>query len=206
LRGLLITIGGIDGAGKSTLCDGLLATLSSRMDVVLLREPGGVEASERLRSVVKDPGLRVDARAEALIYAAARAQLVDELLHPRLDAGTSVILDRFVDSSYAYQGFGRGLGMDAIKTINRFATDGLMPDVTLYLHLDPEVALARLGERGDGEDRLERELKRKWDTVVAGFKCLAELHDRRIITLDATVGPEELLSAALEALEPRLDR
>src|SRR5258705_4449557 len=125
-RGRLITIEGLDGAGKTTLAAALAAALEERgVPVSLLREPGGVELSERIRALVKDPALTVGGRAEALLYAAARAQLVEQALEPRLAAGTWVLLDRFVDSSLAYQGAGRGLGVDAVRAVNRFGTGGL---------------------------------------------------------------------------------
>src|SRR3954451_18197583 len=112
----LVTIEGIDGAGKSTLAQ----ALAERLGATLLREPGGVEASERIRELVKDPALRIGGRAEALLYAAGRAQLVEEALLPTLDSGRWVILDRFVDSSLAYQGAGRELGVEAIARLNEF--------------------------------------------------------------------------------------
>src|SRR4051794_29526691 len=121
------TIEGLDGAGKTTLAAGLAAALPA---AVLLREPGGVAASERVRELVKDPALRIGARAEALLYAAARAQLVEERLAPELDAGRLVLLDRFVDSSLAYQGAGRELGVEAVRAANEFATGGLRPAPT----------------------------------------------------------------------------
>ncbi len=137
-RGKLITIEGLDGAGKTTLARSLAAELERRgITVRLLREPGGVEASERIRDLVKDPDVRIGARAEALLYAAARAQLVEEALEPLLAAGTWVLLDRFVDSSLAYQGAGRRLGVDEVREINAFATGGLTPDRTLYLSIAP---------------------------------------------------------------------
>ena len=127
-RGKLITIEGIDGAGKTTLARGLAAALRARgIEVELLREPGGVRAAELIRGLVTDPDLAVGARTEALLYAAARAQLVDEELQPLLARGVCVLLDRFVDSSLAYQGAGRGLGLAAVREINDFATGGLTP-------------------------------------------------------------------------------
>src|ERR1700749_1869679 len=120
----LVTIEGLDGAGKTTLAAGLAERLPA---AVLLREPGGVEASERVRALVKDPALRIGARAEALMYAAARAQLVEEAFEPLLAGGTWVLLDRFVDSSLAYQGAGRKLGIDAVRAINEFGTGGRRP-------------------------------------------------------------------------------
>jgi dTMP kinase len=121
--GRLITIEGIDGAGKTTLAVGLESELKGRgIDVRLLREPGGVRAAERVRELVKDPELRIGARAEALLYAAARAQLVEEAVDPLLAGGTWVLLDRFIDSSLAYQGAGRQLGIEAVGAINQFGT------------------------------------------------------------------------------------
>src|SRR5512142_2552289 len=133
-RGRLITIEGIDGAGKTTLATSLLAALQARgVDIRLLREPGGVQAAEKVRELVKDPTLTIGARAEALLYAAARAQLIDEALEPLLANGTWVLLDRFVDSSLAYQGAGRELGIEAVREINQFATGTLAADRTLLL-------------------------------------------------------------------------
>ena len=126
--GRLITVEGLDGAGKTTLVAGLTRELAARgRELLVLREPGGVELSERIRVLVKDPELSVDPRAEALLYAAARAQLVAEQLVPLLESGQWVLLDRFVDSSLAYQGAGRGLGVEAIRSLNELATGGLRP-------------------------------------------------------------------------------
>ena len=144
--GRLITVEGLDGAGKTTLVAGLTRELAARgRELLVLREPGGVELSERIRELVKDPELNVDARAEALLYAAARAQLVAEQLEPLLASGEWVLLDRFVDSSLAYQGAGRGLGVERIRSLNELATGGLTPDRTLLLRIDPAVGRARIG-------------------------------------------------------------
>src|SRR5271157_5501485 len=160
-RGTLITIEGLDGAGKSTLADALHRELAPRAPdgrpVELLREPGGVEVSERIRALVKDPALAVLPRTEALLYAAARAQLVEERLRPLLEAGAIVLLDRFVDSSLAYQGAGRSLGVEQVRAINLFATGGLVPERTLLLRLSPADGRARQRERALAPDRLERE-------------------------------------------------
>jgi dTMP kinase len=195
--GRLITIEGIDGAGKSTLAHALQGALERYRPVQLLREPGGVELSERIRALVTDPALRCDPRAEALLYAAARAQLVDERLAPWLDAGTWVLLDRFVDSSLAYQGAGRGLGIDAIAALNAFATGGVRPDRTLLLRVDPATARAR---RGDTPDRLERERNSFFETIAAGYDELAAREPERIRVLDAADPPHVVLARALEAL------
>jgi dTMP kinase len=199
---VLITVEGIDGAGKTTLVSGLAAALRERgRPVEVLREPGGVELSERLRALVKDPELTVGARAEALIYAAARAQLVEERLRPLLDAGAWVLLDRFVDSSLAYQGAGRGLGVDAVRELNAFGTGGLRPDRTLLLRADPAVALARVGGRGDGTDRIERERESFWLACARAYDELAAAEPQRWIVLDATQPPEQVLDTALAQLD-----
>jgi dTMP kinase len=200
VRGRFITIEGIDGAGKSTLATALRAALARERDVELLREPGGVELSERIRALVKDPALRCDARAEALLYAAARAQLVDERLEPWLTAGRWVLLDRFVDSSLAYQGAGRGLGIDEVAALNAFATGGLTPDRTLLLRVDPATARARLRGRAEAPDRLERERDDFFTTIAAAYDTLAAREPDRFCVLDASRPPPELLKSALAAL------
>jgi dTMP kinase len=199
--GRLITIEGIDGAGKTTLAERLCERLQTPgRTVVLLREPGGVAASERIRELVKDPTLRVGARCEALLYAAARAQLVEEALEPRLAAGDWVLLDRFVDSSLAYQGLGRGLGVEAVATINAFATGGLAPDRTLLLDLPPALGRARTGERGEAADRLEREHDDFFARIADGYRELAARDPGRFAVLDASRPPDAVLDAAVDAL------
>ena len=203
-RGKLITIEGIDGAGKSTLARELARELAARgaggYPVELLREPGGVDVSERIRALVKDPALAVAPRAEALLYAAARAQLVQELLGPLLARGTLVLLDRFVDSSLAYQGAGRELGVDEVGAINRFATGELAPDRTLLLRIDPALGRARAGERTTELDRLEREDERFFAQVAAAYDELARAEPARIRTIDAGQAPAEVLRDALAAI------
>jgi dTMP kinase len=192
---VLITVEGIDGAGKTTLATALAAARG----MTLLREPGGVELSERIRALVTDPALRVDPRAEALLYAAARAQLVAERLEPLLDDGADVLMDRFVDSSLAYQGGARGLGVDVIRELNAFATRGLAPDRTLLLRLDPAAARARLGARGGG-DRLENEGPAFATAIAAAYDALAAAEPERFVVLDAAQPPEAVLRDALQAL------
>jgi dTMP kinase len=198
MRGRLITIEGLDGSGKTTLAGALADALrSDGRDVLLLREPGGVELSERIRALVKDPGLTVDARAEALLYAAARAQLVHERVLPLLESGTHVLLDRFVDSSLAYQGAGRGLGVREIAELNRFGTAGLVPDRTLYLRVPPAVGASRR----DGEDRLEREPEAFFATIVEAYDAIAREEPRRVRVIDATRPPDDVLADALYAID-----
>jgi dTMP kinase len=204
-EGRLITIEGLDGAGKTTLALSLVAALRARdIDVRLLREPGGVEASERVRELVKDPAMRIGARAEALLYAAARAQLVEEALAPVLAAGRWILLDRFVDSSLAYQGAGRDLGIGAVREINRFATGGLSPDRTLLLTIDPSGGRMRSRERAEPMDRLESEQDGFFNRIAAAYAELAAAEPERIRTLDASLPPAEVLSAALQQIEDLL--
>jgi dTMP kinase len=200
-RGRLITIEGLDGAGKTTLAGSLLEVLTARgLEVHLLREPGGVRAAERIRELVKDPGLELGARAEALLYAAARAQLVDEALEPLLQRGVWVLLDRFVDSSLAYQGAGRGLGIAAVREINEFATRGLRPDRTLLLRIDPALGRARSRARREPVDRLEAERDDFFGRIATAYAELAAQDPDRIRTIDAQGPPEAVLAAALEGL------
>lgn len=200
---MLITVEGIDGAGKTTLVAGLADALRQRgRPVHVLREPGGVELSERLRELVKDGRLAISGRAEALVYAAARAQLVDQLLRPLLEGGAWVLLDRFVDSSLAYQGGGRGLGVEVVRQLNEFATGGLAPDRTILLRADPALGLARVGRRLEGFDRLESEQIAFWTAVTEAYDALAAAEPSRWIVLDAALPPARLLEAALAQLEP----
>lgn len=200
-RGKLITIEGIDGAGKSTLAQSLLGALrEGGHEATLLREPGGVRAAERIRELVQDPQARIGDRAEALLYAAARAQLVEEALTPLLDDGRLVLLDRFVDSSLAYQGGGRSLGIDAVRAINEFGTGGLAPDRTLLLQITTAVGRARSDGRAKPLDRLERQPDAFFDRVAGAYAELAAAEPGRIRVIDASREPEMVLEAALEAV------
>lgn len=200
-RGRLITIEGLDGAGKSTLALGLHAALGERgVRVELLREPGGVELSERIRALVMDPALHIDPRAEALLYAAARAQLVRERVEPMLRAGVTVLLDRFVDSSLAYQGAGRALGVEKVRAINELATGGLTPDRTLLLRIDPAEGRARQLERAREPDRLEREDEAFFARIAAAYEEVAAAEPERVRVLDATLAPTRVLADALGAV------
>ena len=204
-RGRLITIEGLDGAGKTTLAIALAEALAARVaSVAMLREPGGVEASERIRELVKNPELAISDRAEALLYAAARAQLVQEKLLPLLEEGTWVVLDRFVDSSLAYQGGGRELGVEPVRDINRFATDGIEPDRTLLLRLDLESLRERQHARAEAPDRLEREDEAFFERIAAAYDALAAAEPQRIRVIDAALAPGELVQRALEALRDLL--
>jgi dTMP kinase len=201
-RGRLITIEGIDGAGKTTLAEQLDRELAARgLEVMLLREPGGVDLSERIRALVTDAALIVGDRAEALLYAAARAQLVEERVRPALDSGRWVLLDRFVDSSLAYQGGGRRLGIEQVRALNEFGTCGLAPDRTLLLLLDVRRALDRRRIRLDRPDRLELEREDFFQRIDQVYRELAVADPERIRVLDASPEQGAVLVAALKQLE-----
>lgn len=200
-RGSLITIEGIDGAGKSTLATGLRQAIADRgVRVQLLREPGGVELSERIRALLADPSAQMAASTEALLYAAARAELVRERLLPLLHAGELVLLDRYVDSSLAYQGAGRELGVERIRALNELATGGLAPDRTLLLRIAPALARERLRASGRAPDRLEAERQAFFERVAGAYEQLAKAEPARIRTIDAALPRERLLELALAEL------
>ncbi len=201
-RGTLITIEGIDGAGKSTLAAALTDALAQRgVQATLLREPGGVRTAERIRELVRDPEATIGARAEALLYAAARAQLVEEALEPLLGDGHVVLLDRFVDSSLAYQGAGRELGVDAVAAINAFGTGGLVPDRTLLLRIDPAAGRVRSTQRGAPPDRLEQQPDAFFARIADAYDALARSDIERIRVIDADQPPSAVLREALAAIE-----
>jgi len=204
-RGRLITIEGVDGAGKSTLANALAQNLSERgLAVEVLREPGGVALAERIRDLLKDPQAAPSARAEALLYAAARAQLVETKLEGLLASGTWVVLDRFADSTLAYQGAGRKLGVHSVQALNDFATGGLTPDRTLLLRVPAATGRARQGSRGETPDRVEREDGDFFARVGAAYDELAVFEPERIRAIDATRDAETVLKEALAAIDDLL--
>lgn len=197
-RGLLITFEGGEGIGKSTQ----LRVLAHRLEaagiaVRSLREPGGTVVGEAVRAILLDPEhAGLDPRAELMLYEAARAQLVAEVIEPALDAGEVVLCDRFYDSTTAYQGYGRGLPLEEVDALNMAATGGLAPDRTLVLDIDPVVALER-ATRG-GADRLESEEHSFHERVSAGFSAIAAEEPERVRIVDATGSIEEV-AARIEA-------
>jgi dTMP kinase len=207
--GVFIVFEGVEGAGKGTQIVGAKAFVESLgREVVVCREPGGTRFGERLRETILDPSTgRVDARAEALLFAAARAQLVSTVIRPALDEGKVVICDRFIDSSVAYQGVARGLGEPDVLTLNAWATQGLFPDLVLLLHLDPDVGRAR----STGQlDRIESEDPAFHERVADAYLSIAEEHPERFVVIDATQTPEavqeQARAAIARAVAPRGDR
>lgn len=199
---MFVTIEGGDGAGKTTLARLLHQELTARgHDVLLVREPGGTELGETLRLLLLDPTSRIHPRAEALLYATARAALVAEVIRPALEAGRTVVADRFVDSSLAYQGEGRGLGVETVRAANELAVGGLRPDLVLVLDVAPDLAAAR---RGGVPDRLEGSPEEFHARVRAGFLALARAEPDRFVVIDAAQPAEQVAKLALEAIEGRL--
>ena len=197
---MFVTFEGLDGCGKTTQARLLARALEEDgVDVVSTREPGGTPLGEAVRDLVLH-GEHVAPWAEAALYAAARAQHVDEVIRPALARGATVICDRYLDSSVAYQGAGRGLGVDAVAALNAFATGGLAPDRTLLLRIDPAAARARLHGRAGAPDRLERERDDFFTTIAGAYDALAAREPGRIRVLDASRPPPELLTDALHAL------
>jgi dTMP kinase len=185
---MFVTFEGVDGSGKSTQAELLRSALEAEgRDVVLTREPGGTEVGERIRQLL----LGDDAIApwtEAMLFAAARAELVDRVIAPALERGADVVCDRYIDSSLAYQGIARGLGVDRVLELNLQATRGLLPDKTILLLLDPDEAT----QRSAPTDRIEREGGEFRAKVDAAYRELAELFPRRIVQADASQPPESL--------------
>lgn len=193
-RGLFITIEGGDGAGKSTQMDNIERYFTERgFSCVRTREPGGTSIGEKLRNILLDAdNSEMEPVTEMMIYAAARAQLVREFLKPELDAGKVIICDRYVDSSVAYQAFGRDLG-DAVWGVNKYAVDDVMPDITFWMDIDPESGRKRIGNREDSTlDRLEREKMDFHYKVYEGYKSICEKEPERVKRIDATRSIEEI--------------
>ncbi|MGO1319276.1 MAG: dTMP kinase [Galactobacter sp.] len=206
LPGVFLVFEGGDGSGKSTQAREVAAALQERgVEVVLTREPGGTPIAEQLRSLVLDPAhAPVDDRTEALLYATARSSHVHRVILPALRRGAVVVCDRFIDSSLAYQGVARGLGIDAVARLNAFGTEGLLPDLTVVLDASAELGRLRRGERSQVEDRLEAEPDSFHSTVRATFLDLAARAPERYLVLDAARPAAHLTGAILDALEPHL--
>lgn len=202
-RGVFVTFEGGEGSGKSTQLRIVAHRLAARgLKVRELREPGGTRVGEAVRTVLLDPehsGL--DARAELLLYEAARAQLVAEVIEPALASGEVVLCDRFYDSTTSYQGFGRGLPLDEVTALNAVATGGLVPDATLLFDVDPQLGLERATRLGS--DRLENEDLAFHEKVRTGFLDIAAREPLRVTVIDASASIDQISDAAYDALVAR---
>lgn len=201
-RGVFLVFEGVEGSGKTTQARALGEWLASRgRSVHLCREPGGTELGEEIRSLVLGDH-DVPPRSELLLLLAARAVFVDEVVRPRLERGEIVIADRYQLSTLAYQGYGRGLPLDEVRRINRFATNGLDPDLTLVLDVPPELGEERRLAEGRRSDRIEREGLEFHRRVAGAYRLLAE-SEPEVVLIDGTGTPESVQSAILELLGDR---
>ncbi|QTJ40915.1 dTMP kinase [Dolosigranulum pigrum] len=210
-EGLFITVEGPDGAGKSTLIQGLKERLEARTarEVILTREPGGSPLAEVIREVLLDNQYgEMDGRTEALLMAASRRQHIVDTILPALEAGKIVLSDRYVDSSLAYQGAGRELGIEAVRTINAFAIEDVVPTVTILLDVDAQTGLARIHDKQSGRvvDRLEQEDISFHNRVRSGYQTLREAEPDRFIYVDATCEPATVLEESWKLLNKYLDK
>lgn len=209
MEGIFISVEGPDGAGKSTVVQGLVSLLeaSFKKQVLQTREPGGSMIAEEIREVILNPDFgMMDDRTEALLYAASRRQHVMEKILPALEQGQIVLCDRFLDSSLAYQGNARGIGIENVLKINEFSIEGLRPDITIYLDVEAEVGLKRIHEKRthQAKDRLELEEITFHRKVREGYQKVIEMEPDRFIQIDASLSEEEVLSHAWDALFKRL--
>ncbi len=194
---MFVSLEGIDGSGKSTQAKLLAEALGP--DTLLIREPGGTEAAERIRGLLADGELELDPLAELLLFLAARADLTARVIRPALESGRTVVSDRFADSSVAYQGAARGLGVGEVISLTDAATDGLWPDLTVLLRVDPELGL----QRADGEDRFEAEGLELQRAVATAYEEIAEIASDRFAIVDGDGTVEEVHEHVMEAVRGR---
>jgi dTMP kinase len=194
---MFISLEGVDGSGKSTQARLLVAALGP--DTVAIREPGGTEAAERIRDLLADPAVPLEPLAELLLFLAARADLTERVIRPALESGRTVVSDRFSDSSVAYQGAARGLGVGEVIGLCDTATDGLWPDLTLLLKVEPELSLGR----AEGEDRFESEGLELQRAVARAYEEIAIIASDRVVVVDADGTVDEVHQRVMEAIRSR---
>ena len=197
--GKFLTLEGGEGSGKGTVMVGLMKTYS---DAVFTREPGGTKIAEQIREIiVGKENTELSPEAEALLFAAARAQHMHEKILPALEQGKTVISDRFIDSNFAYQGYARGLGIDRIMKANEMAVGNRMPDMTIYLDIDPEIAFKRIAENNRETNRLDLESMAFHKKVREGYLLLAEMFPERVRVVNADQTPEAVLADVIKLIE-----
>lgn len=194
---MFVSLEGVDGSGKSTQARLLAEALGP--ETLLIREPGGTGAAERIRELLADPALEIDPFAELLLFSAARADLVARVIRPATEDGRDIVADRFADSSIAYQGGARGLGTSDVLSLTDTVIDGLWPDLTVLLRVDPEVGLGRAG----GEDRFEAEGLELQRAVAAAYDEIAMIASDRVVSVDATGTVEEVHARVMEVVRSR---
>ena len=194
---MFISLEGVDGSGKSTQARLLAEALGP--ETLLIREPGGTGAAERIRELLADPELEIDPFAELLLFSAARADLVTRVIRPAAEAGLDIVADRFADSSVAYQGGARGLGTSHVLSLTDTVIDGLWPDLTVLLRVDPEVGLGRAA----GDDRFEAEGLELQRAVAEGYEEIATIAADRVVAVDASGSVEEVHERVMEVVRSR---
>jgi dTMP kinase len=194
---LFVSLEGVDGSGKSTQAKLLAEALGP--ETLLIREPGGTGAAERIRELLADPELEIDSFAELLLFSAARADLVARVIRPALEDGRVVVADRFADSSVAYQGGARGLGTSHVLSLTDTVIDGLWPDITVLLRVDPEVGLGR----AEGDDRFESEGVELQRAVAEAYEEIATIASDRVVAVDASGTVEEVHERVMEVVRSR---
>jgi dTMP kinase len=195
---LFISLEGVDGSGKSTQARLLVEALGA--DAVAIRETGGTGAAERIRELLADPDIELEPLAELMLFLAARAEVTERVIRPALEAGRHVVADRFSDSSVAYQGAARGLGVGEVIGLCEAATDGLWPDLTLLLRIDPEAGLGR----AEGDDRFEREGLGLQREVAIAYEEIAQIASDRVVVIEADGSVEEVHERVMEAVREHL--
>lgn len=204
MEGIFITMEGPDGSGKTTQIDLLKKYLESKgYNIVIAREPGGTEISEAIRRIILNPEYKeMGHMTELLLYAAARAQLVNQVIKPALTEGKAVICDRFVESSAVYQGIGRGLGVDTVYEVNNYALGDVKPRLTIFMDLDAEDGIRRKKKQAE-LDRMEQEDMSFHKRVVDGYRQLAKLYPERIVPVNATLPIDVIHSMIVDEVERR---
>ena len=194
---MFVSLEGIDGSGKSTQAQLLATELGP--ETLLVREPGGTTAAEQVRDLLADGNIDLDPVAELMLFCAARADLVKKVIRPALESGRSVVSDRFADSTLAYQGAARGLGVDLVQRFSDAATGGLVPDLTLLIRVDPELG----AQRSEGDDRFEAAGLEFQRQVAAAYDEIAARDSDRVVTVDGTGSVEEVQARVIEAVRGR---
>ncbi len=207
MKGTFISFEGNDGSGKSTVVEGVRKHLiNCGYDVFVSREPGGSNVAEKIREVILDKNnMSMDDKTEALLYAASRRQNLMETVVPALEQGKLVICDRYIDSSLAYQGYARGIGIEEVYNMNMFATSGLLPVLTIYVLVRPEIGLNRKSHQKE-LDRLELQAKKFHEDVYQGYLKLAEMFKGRVVVINGENSKEEVLADAISAIDKFLNK
>lgn len=194
-----ITFEGPEGSGKTTVLNQINKLLSENYNVISTREPGGVSTGEEIRNILLD-GKNIDIRTEALLFAASRREHLVEKVIPALKNNKVVLCDRYIDSSLAYQGYARGIGIEEVKKINEFAINGLYPDLTIYLDIDAEVGRERILKNQRSQNRLDKETLTFHQKVIEGYKTLIKTNPERFKVVDATQNIESVVSDTYEII------